>query len=69
MNNLPIIRLHDLRHSCASYMLKLGFSMKEISDWLGHADISTSMNYYAHVDFDMKKGVADSFEKILPLKV
>lgn len=29
-NNLPIIRFHDLRHSSASILLKLGFTLKEI---------------------------------------
>ncbi|MDR2940292.1 MAG: tyrosine-type recombinase/integrase [Clostridiales bacterium] len=35
-NNLDIIRFHDLRHSTASYLLYLGFNMKEIQSWLGH---------------------------------
>jgi Site-specific recombinase XerD len=69
MNNLPIIRLHDLRHSCASYMIKMGCSMKEVSDWLGHSDISTSMNVYAHLDLETKKDVAERFKNIFPLKV
>ena len=32
------IRFHDLRHSCATLLLNLGFSMKEIQVWLGHSD-------------------------------
>ena len=63
---LTDIRLHDLRHSCASYMLKMGYSMKEISDWLGHADIKTSMNIYAF-DMDAKKDIVNRFGSILPL--
>jgi len=66
-HGLPDIRLHDLRHSCASYMLKMGCSMKEIADWLGHADIKTAMNVYAHLDFEAKKDVADRFGSILTL--
>ena len=68
-NGLPDIRLHDLRHSCASYMLKMGCSMKEIADWLGHSDITTAMNIYAHIDFEHKKEVANRFKSILSLKV
>ena len=64
-NDLPEVRLHDLRHSCASYMLKMGCSMKEIADWLGHADIKTAMNVYAHLDFEAKKDVADRFADLL----
>jgi integrase len=67
-NGLPDIRLHDLRHSCASYMLKMGCSMKEVADWLGHADIKTSMNLYAHLDDEMKQSVAKRFSEILTLK-
>jgi len=66
-HNLEIIRLHDLRHSCASYMLKMGCSMKEISDWLGHSDIGTSMNIYAHLDFGAKKDVSNRLGSILSI--
>ena len=58
---LPNVRFHDLRHSCASYMLKLGCSMKEVSDWLGHSNIQTSMNVYAHLDIEQKQNIADKF--------
>jgi integrase len=68
-HGLPDIRLHDLRHSCASYMLKMGCSMKEVADWLGHADIKTAMNVYAHLDFETKKNVANRFGSILSVSV
>ena len=63
------IRLHDLRHSCASYMLKMGCTMKEVADWLGHADIKTAMNVYAHLDFEQKQTVADRFAALLSIEV
>lgn len=59
-NNLPPVRFHDLRHSSASYLLHLGFSMKEIQMWLGHSDIGTSMNIYTHLDINAKKNIADN---------
>ena len=34
-NNLRHIRLHDLRHSCASNLLASGVPLKEIQEWLG----------------------------------
>lgn len=49
-NGLKKIRFHDLRHSCASLMLANDISMKEIQEWLGHSNISTTANIYAHVD-------------------
>ena len=64
---MELVRLHDLRHSCASYMLKAGCSMKEISDWLGHSDIGTSMNIYAHVDIEAKKAVSNKLDSMLAL--
>ena len=48
------IRFHDLRHSCASLMLANGVPMKQIQDWLGHSDFSTTANIYAHLDYSTK---------------
>jgi integrase len=54
------IRYHDLRHSCASLLLKNGVQMKEIQDWLGHSDFSTTANTYAHLDYASKLNSADA---------
>lgn len=40
--------LHALRHTCASRLLNKGVDIVTIKDWLGHADISTTM-IYAHL--------------------
>ena len=56
---LRYIRFHDLRHSCASNMLANGVPLKEIQDWLGHADFSTTANIYSHLDFSSKVKAAD----------
>ena len=47
---LKIIRFHDLRHTCASILLKNGANMKEIQAWLGHSNYNTTANLYAHLD-------------------
>lgn len=57
--SLPHIRWHDLRHSCATMLLDKGWCMKDISDWLGHADIGTTMDIYAHLDIDHKRKMAN----------
>jgi len=62
-NNLPAIRFHDLRHSSASYLLYLGFNMKEIQMWLRHGDIGTTMNIYAHLDMSAKRNIADTLNE------
>ncbi|MBQ2963860.1 MAG: site-specific integrase [Clostridia bacterium] len=58
--NLPVIRFHDLRHSCASLLVANGFTLKDIQEWLGHADIQTTANIYAHLDVERKNKIAIS---------
>lgn len=60
INNLPHIRFHDLRHSCASLLVANGFNLKDIQEWLGHADIQTTANIYAHLDSERKKSISQS---------
>ncbi len=64
-NNLKYIRFHDLRHSCASMLIMKGWQMKDISDWLGHADIGTTMNIYGHLNMEYKRKLAKQLENIL----
>lgn len=59
-NDLPEIRLHDLRHSAATNLLAQGFSLKDVSEWMGHADISTTANIYGHVLEEHKIGMANA---------
>lgn len=59
-NGLRHIRYHDLRHSCASLLLANGVPMKQIQEWLGHSDFSTTANVYAHLDYNSKLSSADA---------
>lgn len=54
-NGLRKITFHELRHSCASLLLKSGVSMKEIQEWLGHSSFNTTANIYAHLDSTSKE--------------
>jgi integrase len=46
-------RFHDLRHTCATLLLKQGVNPKFVQELLGHADISLTLNVYSHVLPDM----------------
>lgn len=62
-NELRRIRYHDLRHSCASLLHANGVPMKQIQEWLGHSDFSTTANVYAHLDYNSKLSSADAMAK------
>ena len=66
-NGLRKIRFHDLRHSCASLLLANGVPMKQIQEWLGHSDFSTTANIYAHLDFNSKISSAQAMITVLKL--
>ncbi|EFC86146.1 site-specific integrase [Parafrankia sp. EUN1f] len=46
---LPVIRLHDVRHSYATAALKSGVHPKIVSERLGHASVAFTLAYYSHV--------------------
>ena len=66
-HGLRHIRFHDPRHSCASLLLKQGVPMKQIQEWLGHSDIATTANIYAHLDSQSKQLSAATMEQALAL--
>ena len=57
---LPHIRFHDLRHSCASMLITNDFTLKDIQDWLGHANIAMTADTYGHLDMTRKRKMAES---------
>lgn len=46
-SEIPRIRFHDLRHSCASWLIHNGVDMKSIHEILRHSDFSTTANTYS----------------------
>lgn len=54
------VRFHDLRHSSASLLLANGVPLKNIQEWLGHSDFSTTANIYAHLDAASKQVTAEA---------
>ncbi len=65
-HGLKKIRFHDTRHSCASLLYANGVSLKEIQEWLGHSDISTTSNIYTHLDFSSKVASANAIIGVYP---
>lgn len=62
-HGMPKMRFHDLRHSCASLLLANGVPLKQIQEWLGHSDFSTTANIYAHLDYRSKISSAQAMEQ------
>ena len=64
-NGMKKIRFHDLRHSCASLLYSNGVALKDIQEWLGHSDISTTSNIYTHLDYSSKVASANAILSLL----
>lgn len=62
---LPKCRFHDLRHLCASIMLRQGVDVKVAQERLGHKDITTTMNIYTHVMPSSAKEAADKIGELV----
>ena len=62
--NLPKLSFHELRHTCASILNSNGIDPKTISERLGHADASITMNIYTHTFEDNKKASARVFDNM-----
>ena len=60
-NGFRHIRLHDLRHSCATLLLRNGVPLPEIQKWLGHSNIITTQRY-SHLDQNDKSIPANIIE-------
>lgn len=67
-HEMPRLRFHDLRHSCATLLFAQGVPMKEIQAWLGHSTIGTTANTYTHLDENSKVNSANAIISILPQK-
>jgi integrase len=62
---LPVIRFHDLRHTCATLMLANGVNPKVVAEMLGHASVTTTLNVYAHVLPTMQEDAARRLDRLI----
>lgn len=63
-NNIGDYTYHELRHTFATDCVEKGFDIKSLSEILGHANVSTTMNLYVHPTLQMKKRQMDMLAPI-----
>ena len=64
-DQLPKIRLHDLRHTHATLLLAAGEPVKVVSERLGHANATITLTVYQHVHPGMGRETVDRFGALL----
>ena len=61
-----VARSHgNVRHTCATLLLRQGVNPKYVQELLGHADISLTLNVYSHVLPDMGDAAAGAMDAAL----
>jgi integrase len=64
--DLPaVIRLYDLRHTCATLLLCRNVHPKYVQELLGHASIAQTLDTYSHVLPGMDGGIGDAMDEVL----
>ncbi len=58
-------RFHDLRHTCATLLLRQDVNPKYVQELLDHADISLTLNVYSHVSPGMGDDAAGAMDAAL----
>lgn len=69
LENLPVIPLHGLRHSCATLLNYLEVNIVDISKYLGHANCSTTMDIYAHSFAAQKQAACDKLNQFIQTNI
>jgi integrase len=64
--SLPNIRLHHLRHSCATLLLAQGVNPRVVMETLGHSQVSLTLNIYSHVLPALQRDAVARMNAIFP---
>ena len=64
---LPVIRLHDLRHTHASLALAAGVHSKVVSERLGHSSVAITLDTYSHAVPALQEDAATKVAALLEL--
>ena len=67
-SGLKRMRLHDLRHSCATLLVSMGVHPRLIMELLGHSTIAMTMNVYSHVSPEIARQTATAMESMFAPK-
>lgn len=59
------LRIHDLRHACATYLLEAGLPIAAVQQRLGHSSIETTMRHYARRSAKLSRDAASAMDQIL----
>jgi integrase len=63
--NLPTMRIHDLRHTCATLLLAQGVRPKAVQSILGHSQISLTMDTYSTLLPSVSRQAAEQMDLVL----
>ena len=64
LSGVPLIRIHDIRHSHASLLIELGFSPLLIAERLGHEKVETTLNIYSHLYPHKQEAISQKLDEI-----
>ena len=56
------VRLHDLRHSSATNLLEMGFTVAQVAEWLVHSSPEITLRFYAHETKESKVKIANALD-------
>lgn len=62
---LPWLRLHDLRHAFATFMLHEGADLRLIMETLGHSQISVTADLYTHVLMPRQRAASEAVDTLI----
>lgn len=59
---------HTLRHTFATRCIEVGFDVKSLSEILGHANVSITLNRYVHPSMELKQKNMDKLSELFAVK-
>ncbi len=67
-NNIRVVNIHSFRHLNASLLINSGADIKTVSAALGHKQVSTTLNIYAHTFAAAQARASDAIADVLTIK-